>query len=119
MKKIAVTDSANSMTIEMDPIDAMRAVTKSSYRYSLTPVARPDDELVITVGDSPFTWVHNIPTAARMTIFVQGGTVSKIEVGRRGTFVDTGVIAGEISIGQGDSLRITHTGAPTVTALPH
>lgn len=70
----------------------------------------------ITVGSSPFTY-----TAAQTgQVIVKGGTVSKIEFSRDGgtTFFDIGVTAGMFLLNAQDQLKVTYSGAPTMTFVP-
>lgn len=65
----------------------------------------------VVVGASPFTYVA--PDSG--TLVVQGGTVSLVELGRKGSFVTTGLIAGVVPVSRGDQLRVTYTVLPTMT----
>jgi predicted Rossmann-fold nucleotide-binding protein len=65
----------------------------------------------VAVGASPFTYVAQ--DSGRLV--VQGGTVSLIELGRKGTFVTTGITTGVIPVSRGDSVRVTYTVLPTLT----
>lgn len=65
----------------------------------------------VTVGASPFTYVAQ--DSGRL--IVQGGTVSLIEAGRKGTFVTTGLTAGVVPVSRGDSVRVTYSVLPTLT----
>jgi hypothetical protein len=67
----------------------------------------------VTVGASPFTYA----AAADGILLISGGTVTLIEYGRGGVFTDTGVIAGAVPLFNGDSVRVTHAGAPTMTFI--
>lgn len=74
----------------------------------------PQMENGVTVGTSPFTY-----TAARKGIvIVHGGTVSMIQWARGTTNYNTGQTQGVFPLSQGDSLVITHSGAPTFTFAP-
>lgn len=93
-------------------------VTSSSwYRFDQgmhlgTP---PGAEIPVTVGDSPFTYQAKIGGFAIVT----GGTVSSIHFTRNGTTTyDTGLTQGTIPLSNGDSLVVTHTGAPHITFVP-
>jgi predicted Rossmann-fold nucleotide-binding protein len=65
----------------------------------------------VVPGASPFT--YTAPDPGR--VVVQGGTVTLIEVGRQGTFVLAGVIAGVLPVSRGDQVRVTYAVAPTMT----
>ena len=65
----------------------------------------------VTVGASPFTYVA--PDSGR--VVVQGGTVSLVELGRKGSFITVGITAGVMPVSRGDSVRITYTVLPTLT----
>lgn len=70
--------------------------------------AAPPKE-VVALGASPATFTAVDPG----TFVVQAGTVTKIELGRGGVFVDVGVIAGCIPVSRDDQVRVTYTVAPT------
>lgn len=70
----------------------------------------------ITVGTSAFTY-----TAAQVGIvFVQGGTVSKIEFSRDGgtTLIDTGATSGPFYLKNQDQVKVTYSSKPTMTFVP-
>lgn len=70
---------------------------------------------VITPGASPYT--YTAPRAGH--VYIGGGTVSLVEVGRNGSFVLGGVIAGVLPLSSGDQLRVTYVVAPTtLTFVP-
>lgn len=65
----------------------------------------------IAVGASPFS--YTAPNAG--TVLVRGGTVTVLELGRGGVFVNIGVVAGPVPVSAADVVRVTHAGAPTMT----
>jgi 2-keto-4-pentenoate hydratase len=65
----------------------------------------------VAVGASPFTYVA--PDNGKLV--VQGGTVSLVELGRKGSFVTTGITAGVVPVARGDQVRVTYTVLPTAT----
>lgn len=67
----------------------------------------------VAIGASPSSYM--VPSSGK--IVVQGGTVSLIEIGRRGTFVVTGLITAVLPVSRGDVVRITYIVAPTVNYL--
>lgn len=67
----------------------------------------------VVVGDSPFTYTPSDVGS----VVVTGGTVSLIEIIRKGIAVNVGVTTGIIPIARGDQLRTTYTVVPTVTFL--
>jgi hypothetical protein len=71
-----------------------------------------------TVGASPFTY-HNV-TNVRQEIVLTGGTVSSVQFSRDNiTFYTVSSSQGiPIILSSGDYLKITHTGAPTMTVIP-
>lgn len=68
---------------------------------------------VVAIGASPSSYI--VPGSGK--IVVQGGTVSLIEIGRRSTFVTTGLITAVLPVSRGDVVRITYIVAPTVNYL--
>lgn len=68
---------------------------------------------VVTMGASPSSYI--VPSSGK--IVVRGGTVSLIEIGRGGTFVNTGLKIAVLPVSRGDVVRITYTVAPTVNYL--
>ena len=93
----------------VDPKTGM--VTRQWYLYFQG--ADPAPVSPVTVTASPFLYTPSDVGS----VVVQGGTVSLIEIVRKGTSVNTGVTAGVIPIARGDQLRITYTVLPTVTFL--
>lgn len=70
--------------------------------------AAPPKEVVV-LGASPATF-----TAVDLgTFIVQAGTVTKIELGRGGVFVDVGVTVGCVPVSRGDQVRVTYAVLPT------
>jgi predicted Rossmann-fold nucleotide-binding protein len=65
----------------------------------------------LTPGASPYTYV----ASDNGRVVVQGGTVSLIELGRKGSFVTTGLTAGVVPVSRGDQLRVTYTVVPNMT----
>ena len=65
----------------------------------------------VALGASPYTYV----ALDRGVLVIQAGTVSLVELGRKGAFVTTGVVAGCIPVSKGDQVRITYVVAPTTT----
>ena len=65
----------------------------------------------VTPTGSPFSWV----SADSGNLIVTGGTVSLLEVGRTGTFVTAGILAGFVPVARGDTVRITYVVAPTIS----
>lgn len=80
---------------------------------SLMPAALLDPE-VVTVGASPYTY----SAAADGVLVIEGGTVSQIDYVRNSTTILLDVVAGPVPVLFGDSVIITHAGAPTATFLP-
>jgi hypothetical protein len=117
MPLVAVVDSVLSKTIQLEQIDALFATTKfpARYTYAAAPPG-PLDAFTITPTGSPFAYQNSTPT--KLDIKVQGGTVSKIEQGRKGTFVDCGETGGIVILPPGDQIRVTYSVAPTMTAFP-
>lgn len=72
------------------------------------------DPEVVTVGVSPYTY----SAANDGVLVIEGGTVSQVDYVRNGTTVLLGIVAGSVPVLFGDSVIITHAGAPTATFLP-
>lgn len=70
----------------------------------------------VSVEASPVTLTNAGPSDAVYTL--TGGTVSSVFLKRGATSVDTGLTVGTFTLGVGDQLVITHTGAPTVYKFP-
>ncbi len=66
-----------------------------------------------SVGVSPYSYV----ASDFGIVAVTGGTVSLIELGRNGVFVDTGFISGTVSVSPSDVVRVTYSVTPTVTFI--
>lgn len=74
----------------------------------------PPATAAITPGASPYTYQNQ--DGYTQNVFVQGGTVSKIEWSQDNTvFVDTGVIAGRFVLEGGEYLKVTYSVVPTMT----
>ena len=68
----------------------------------------------ITPSGSPYVY-----TAINETdVVVRAGTVSKIEITRGSTAVDTGLIVGVFRLSPFDKLTVTYSSAPTMTGIP-
>ena len=52
------------------------------------------------------------------TVWIHGGTVSAISIGRSGTQWVTGMTIGGFSVSMGDTITITFSSVPTVFLLP-
>jgi hypothetical protein len=70
----------------------------------------PNQEVGITVKASPFTYIA--PQGG--FVIVNGGTVSKIQFTRTGTYT-TGQTAGLFPVSLGDQIIVTYSGTPTMT----
>jgi hypothetical protein len=71
----------------------------------------------IVVGASPFLY-RNL-SGFQERIIISGGTVSAVEFSRDNVnFVNLGETAGSFILDNADYLRVTHTAAPTMTAIP-
>jgi hypothetical protein len=68
----------------------------------------------ITPSGSPYVY-----TATNETdVVVRAGTVSKIEITRGSTAVDTGLTVGVFRLSPFDKLTVTYSSAPTMTGIP-
>lgn len=80
--------------------------------YNAVTQGLPQSEVALTVGASPFTYQALI----KGQVIISGGTVSAIAISRDGvTFYSTGQTAGTFQLCTGDRIRVTHTGAPSMT----
>lgn len=69
---------------------------------------------VVTVGASPFTY----DAVRNGSVVISVGTVSLIQIVRGTDTLGTGMTAGVIPVLAGDSIIVTHTGAPSMHFLP-
>lgn len=97
---------------------SMKGVTSKDWFFFWSGLFRglaPAAEVPVTVGASPFTYSAPV----KGTVIVSGGTVSAIAFSRDGTtFYAIGQTAGMFTLNAQDRLRVTHTGAPTMTFVP-
>ena len=85
--------------------------------YSPAPVPSTASPVSVTAGASPYTY-QNI-SGTRQNVIVTGGTVTLVEYSRGSTvWFTTGLIAGTVLLNPGDSVRVTYTVAPVITAVP-
>lgn len=64
----------------------------------------------VTAGASPYTYQNT--SGGTQTVYIApgvGGTISKIEIARQGTFFDTLLTSGPMRLAQNDSARVTWT----------
>ncbi len=85
------------------------AVIDNNQGYSPAPAA-------ISVTASPFAYTNqdNYPE----TVLVQGGTVSEIDFGAGANYNNTGLTQGAFYVKPGWGLKVTYSGAPTMTKYP-
>lgn len=76
------------------------------------PVVWPIE--TITVGASPFTFTANLSGQ----LLITGGTVSQIDLDRKGTSVTTGLTAGLLPLAEFDQCIVTYTVLPTIYFIP-
>lgn len=77
---------------------------------------RTPERVSAAAGTSPYVYPATQTLYARdQTVIITGGTVSSIEIGNGTTWDAIGVTSGAVFKPAGLFLRITHTGAPTVT----
>lgn len=97
------------------PVSEKGNTTTSYYRFlhDINIGNPPAAEASITVGASPFSY-----TAPRGgVVIVYGGSVSVVSFTRVGTYT-TGQTQGMFTLGAGDILTVTYSGAPTMTFAP-
>ena len=114
-------DQANTNLQLQDMPDASPTFRDLSNAYLLAldpllqdpqPAAQPAQ--AISPSGSPFT--YTAPAAG--TVYVTGGTVSAIAIVRQATSVATGLTVGGFPVSRADAVKVTYTGAPTMTFLP-
>jgi len=67
-------------------------------------LGRTQPQTAIAVGASPFTYV----APDNGTVFVQGGYMQSVEIGRNGTFTLAGSLRGAYAVQRGDQVRVTY-----------
>lgn len=77
-------------------------------------VSSPKAIVSIPVGASPFTYIASDDGS----VVISGGTVSDVSLKRGNVTVALPTTAGMFALSQGDSVIITHSGAPTVSFVP-
>lgn len=71
----------------------------------------------IVPSGSPYSYQNTLDTDC--DVLVQGGTVSKVEFSRdNANWYDVGTVAGMFHLRSRDYLKVTYTGAPTMTLVP-
>ena len=97
------------------PLTIRESITSTWYRWfqDVETGKPPSDVEIVTVGASPFSYV----AVRRGFVILTGGTVSAISFIRT-TATATGLTAGIFPLAAGDTLKVTHTGAPTMTFVP-
>jgi hypothetical protein len=75
----------------------------------------PSAEIIVTPTASPF--IFQAPKKGNFVI--SGGTVTSIMLSRTApTYYLTGQTSGVFPLAQGDSVKVTYTGTPTMTFFP-
>ena len=99
-----------------EPFVEGNETSASWYRFfsDLDQGAPPTSESRISVLSSPFT--YTAPRAGN--VIVSGGTVSQIQISRGMVKYLTGVNVGQFTLGLGDNLIVTYTGAPLMVFFP-
>ena len=78
-----------------------------------TPTRIPALPLVVTPGASPFS--YQAPWAGY--VLLNGGTVSAAAVSRDGSTFFSCPTSGFVPVAQGDVIKVTYSGAPTMTMI--
>lgn len=115
MPAVTIYDNSLSKNITLEAVDAANAVNKTPSRYSYV-TTNPLATSALTLTGSPFVYTNQ--TGGKVEVLHQGGTVSKIEHGRSGAFVDVGVTSGPLLLAPLDQVRVTYSVAPTMTVVP-
>jgi len=97
------------------PLTIKDAIVSAWYRWwqDIETGKPPSDVEIVAVGASPFSYV----AARRGFVILVGGTVSAISFIRTAPTA-TGLTAGIFPLAAGDTLKVTHTGAPAMTFVP-
>ena len=103
---------ALAYTTEADPAPPDAALIAALAVATEQEQRSPAPEFAVTLGASPATYRAYVAGY----LLISGGTVTQIEVTRDGgtTYYDTGLIAGQIILANGDIARITYAVIPTV-----
>lgn len=120
--QLLLSDDVDSFTAASNPPDAILDTdlpvvfppSSDLLVPDVAPANQAQPESAVSVGTSPFTYAAPFDG----WLLVTGGTVSALEVSRSGSFYTTGGASGFIPVARLDQVRITHTGAPTVTFFP-
>lgn len=94
--------------------DIYRALLLAQDPFLPDPPATAQPVSSITPTGSPFT--YTAPFAG--SVAITAGTVSAIAIIRQTTSVATGLTTGLIPVSRGDQVKVTYTGAPTMTFIP-
>ena len=70
----------------------------------------------ISVTASPFTYLNSL--SVDVDVIVQAGTVSKVEFSRGGVVRTTGITSGIVRLSPEDSIIVTYSSKPNMTAIP-
>jgi hypothetical protein len=99
------------------PVMTADKTTSVWYRYFQASETGqpPDNESGVPLMTSPMLFV----ASRKGFVIITGGTVSAIAISRTpNVFYPTGQLTGAFTLAQGDTLRLTYTGTPTVTFFP-
>jgi hypothetical protein len=103
----------------VEQVNGRSTFTRTWYLFlqHLLAFAAPsgDDASPLIVSASPFSFTAPNTGA----VLVSGGAVSDIALGRNAVFTSIGVTAGAVPVSEGDVVRVTYTGLPTITFVRH
>jgi hypothetical protein len=95
-------------------VDDKKRLGQTWHGFFAGLVAKAPPIAPVTVGVSPFAY-----TASTFGfLHVTGGVVSAISLTRAAVVLATGLTSGFIPMAQGDIVKITYTGKPTVNFVP-
>lgn len=98
---------------EIDQRTEMAIFTRPWFLFLQGLLGNRNAPSVLSVVGSPFS--YNAPDFGMVAI--TGGTVSAIELGRNGVFVNVGFTSGLVPVSQSDVVRVTHSVTPAIAFI--
>lgn len=100
-------------TAQLQADDESAQVLAAAFQRE-PPKGRPALPFAVTPGASPFS--YRAPLGGTVLIF--GGTVSAVGLSRDGSTFFACPVAGPVPVFGGDVVKVTYSGAPTMTMIP-